>query len=213
MKGIKFGEYHSFNEWGLVLKEKEIQSPEVKAYQVEVEGGHGFVDMTEFFGSVKFSNRKLKFTFYKPNATPDVFAALYTEMQRAIHGQKMQIIDDDEKGAYFIGRVSIDKWKSNRRIGEIVIEVDAEPFKQEIGVSSYQANVKSNATLSIINAEMPVIPTITSNAEFLISYGGFNEVYPAGTFTIPELEFGAGINQVYVEGTGSITFSYKRGWL
>lgn len=213
MKGVKFDDLHSYNAWGLILQKQEIGAPEPKTIQIEVEGGDGVLDLTEFFGQVKYKNRLLSFTFSKPGITQKEFLALYSTVQGAIHGKKMKVILDDDPNCYYFGRVEINKWKSNRNIGEIVIEVDAEPYKNEIGVSSYMQNVKSNATLSIINSQKPVVPKITSNAEFLISFNGFNEIYPAGTFTIPELELKEGFNQVYVEGTGSITFEYKRGWL
>ena len=213
MKGVKFGNYHSYYEWGLVLKEKEIQSPKPKVYQIEVEGGDGVIDMTDFFGNTKYDNRELSFVFYKPNALPDGFLALMSVIQEAIHGQKMQIVLDDDPSHFYIGRVSINKWKSKKRIGEIVIEVDAEPFKQEAWETVSTHTVSSNANITLANSKMPVVPTITTNAEFLISYGGYNDTYPAGTFTIPELELIEGNNQVYVEGTGTITFSYRKGRL
>ena len=213
MKGVKFGDFHSYDEWGLILQKKEIGAPEPKTNQIEIEGGDGVLDLTDFFGEVKYKNRSLSFTFAKPEITQSAFLALYSVVQGAIHGKKMKVILDDDPNCFYYGRVTINKWKSDRNIGEIVIEVDAEPYKQEIGVSSFMQNVKSNATLSIINSKMPVVPKITSNAEFLISFGGFNEIYPSGTFTIPELELKEGINQVYVEGTGTITFEYRRGWL
>lgn len=213
MKGIKFGDYHSYNDFSLILTEKKIGTPSPKTETIDIPGGDGVLDLTDFFGAVRYNNRELEFTFKTPVETPRSFLKLYSIVMDLLHGKKMRVILDDENDVFYYGRVTVNEWKSNRRIGEIVIEVDAEPFKQEIGVSSFMQNVKSNATLSIINAKMPVVPTIRSNAEFLISFNGFNEIYPAGTFTIPELEFGEGTNQVYVEGTGSITFEYRRGWL
>ena len=48
MKGITFGNHHSYDEWGLVLKGKEIQAPEPKVQKIEIEGGDGFLDLTDF---------------------------------------------------------------------------------------------------------------------------------------------------------------------
>lgn len=213
MKGVKFDDFHSYDEWGLILQKQEIGSPEPKTIQIEIEGGDGVLDLTDFFGEVKYKNRTLTFTFSKPGITQNEFMTLYSTVQGAIHGKKMKVILDDDPNCFYYGRVEVSKWKSSRSIGEIVIEVDAEPYKQEIGVSSFMQNVRSNATMSIINAQKPVVPKITSNAEFLISFNGYNAIYPAGTFTVPEFELKAGINQVYVEGTGTITFEYRRGWL
>ena len=213
MKGVKFGEYHTYDDFGLILSKKTIGTPSPKREVIDIAGSDGVLDLSEFFGEVKYNNRELSFTFSTPNMEPTEYLKLYSSVMEKLHGRKLQVILDDEPDVFYYGIVSVNEWKSERRIGTIEIEVDAEPFKQEIGVSSFMQNVKSNANISIYNNRKPVVPTITSNAEFLISFGGFNEIYPAGTFTIPELELKEGFNQIYLEGTGSITFTYRRGWL
>lgn len=212
MKGVKFGNYHSWDSFQLILSQKIIGTPTPKVNQIEIEGGDGVLDLTDFFGGVKYGNRELSFEF-STVVPPSEFMELFTRVQNALHGQKMQIILDDEPNVFYQGRIEVDKWKAQKNIGSIVIDVDAEPFKQEIGVSSLQQRVTSNATLNLPNTRMPVVPTITTTSEFLISYGGYNDVYSAGTFTIPELELTEGNNQIYVEGSGTITFVYRRGWL
>jgi phage-related protein len=213
MKGVKFGNYHSYYEWGLILSSKEIQSPEPKVNQIEIEGSDGVLDLTDFFGGVKYKNRSLSFTFSKMDIVPDGFLALYSLVQDLLHGKKMQVILDDDPNHFYYGRVTINEWKSNKNIGEIVIEVDAEPFKQEMYETVVRQTVSSNANIVLANSKMPVVPTITTTSEFLISFGGYNDSYSAGTFTIPELELGEGDNNIYVEGTGTITFSYRKGRL
>ncbi len=213
MKGVKFGDFHSYYEWGLVLQKKEIGAPAPKVNQIEIEGGDGVLDLTDFFGGVKYKNRSLSFTFAKPGITQSEFLALYSLVQETIHGQKMKVILDDDPNHYYYGRVSINQWKSNKNIGEIVIEVDAEPFKMEVYETVVSQYVSSNANIVLSNSRMPTVPTITTTSEFLIAFGGYNDAYSAGTFTIPEMELGEGNNQVYVEGTGTITFSYRKGRL
>lgn len=213
MKGVKFNSLHSYNEWGLILSEKELKSPDIKTYTVEIEGGNGVLDYTEFFGAVKYDNRKLTFKFIKPQIEPDGFLTLFSLVQNTLHGKKMQVILDDDPAYFYYGRVSINEWKSNKGIGEIVIEVDAEPFKQSITETVVTKTVSSSTNIILDNDKMPVVPTITTNAEFLIDFGSYNEVFPAGTFQIPELELGEGGNNIYVEGTGTITFRYRKGVL
>lgn len=213
MKGVKFGDFHSYYEWGMILSEKELKSPNVKTYTVELEGSNGVLDFTDFFGAVKYENRKLTFKFIKTNIVPDGFLSLYSLVQDTLHGQKMQVILDDDPAYFYYGRVSINDWKSNKGIGEIVIEVDAEPFKQSVTKTVVTHTVSSSAGITLDNDKMPVVPTITTTAEFLIDFGSHNEIYPAGTFQIPELELGEGSNYIYVEGTGTITFQYRKGRL
>lgn len=213
MKGVKFGDFHSYYEWGLILSSKEITSPEAKIIQIEVEGSDGVLDFTDFFGSVKYKNRSLSFTFSKMNIVQDGFLALYSLVQNLIHGRMMKIVLDDDPSNYYYGRVTIKEWKSENNIGTIVIEVDAEPWKMEAYETVVSQYVSSNANIVLPNNKMPTVPTITTTSEFLISFGGYNDVYSAGTFTIPELELGEGDNNIYVEGTGTISFTYRKGGL
>lgn len=213
MKGVKFNGFHSYDEWGLILSEKELKSPDIKTHTVEIEGGNGVLDYTEFFGAVKYGNRKLTFKFIKPQIVADGFLSLYSLVQGTLHGQKMQVILDDDPAYFYYGRISINDWKSNKGIGEIVIEVDAEPYKQSITETVVTHSVSGSANITLDNDKMPVVPTITTNSEFLIDFGSYNEIFPAGTFQIPELELGEGSNPIYLEGTGTITFRYRKGRL
>lgn len=213
MKGVKFREFHSYDAWGLVLKEKEIQSPEPKVYQIEVEGGDGVLDLTEFPGEVKYKNRSLSFTFSKPNAVPEEYLALYSEVQNAIHGKRMQIVLDDDPIHYYFGRVTINQWKSNKRLGEIVIEVDAEPYKMKLTETVVSKAVSGTSSISLQNSRKRVVPTITTDAQFKIVFGNYSGTFSAGTFVIPELELIEGKNTVKVTGTGNISFRYREGGL
>ncbi len=213
MKGVLFGGLHSFYEWGLILSEKEIKAPKPKKYEIEIEGSDGVLDYTDFFGRVMFENRQLTFKFSKTNIVPDGFMALFSVVQAAIHGKKMQVILDDDPAFFYYGRVTVNEWKSSKNLGEIVIEVDAQPYKQAVTETVVSRTVSSNANIVLVNDQMPVVPTITTNAEFLIDFGSFNEVYPAGTFQVPEVELGEGNNSIYIEGNGTITFRYRKGRL
>lgn len=65
MKSVTFGAYNTYDDWGLILSEKHIGSPEPKLKQIEIEGSDGVIDMSEFFGDVKYKNRQLSFVFTK----------------------------------------------------------------------------------------------------------------------------------------------------
>lgn len=213
MKGVKFGKYHSYYEWGLILGSKEIGSPEPKVNQIDIEGGDGVLDLTDFFGDVKYKNRPLSFQFSKPGIVPDGYLALYSLVQNTIHGKVMDIILDDDPLNYYRGRVTINEWKSDKNIGSIVIDVDAEPYKYNLYESEVMQMVSGTATLNLPNSRKRVVPTITTDAEFTISFGGYSGTFSKGTFTIPELELIEGDNEITVTGTGTITFRYRKGGL
>lgn len=213
MKGVKFGGLHSYYEWGLILSSKEIKAPKPKTKEIEVEGSDGFLDYTEYFGGVKFENRQLSFNFSKMNIVPDGFLALFSVVQNALHGQKMQVILDDDPAHYYYGRVLVNEWKSNKRVGEIVIEVDAEPYKYKVAETMISHDVTGAAEIVLTNSKMPVVPEITTTAAMTIAFDGFTAAVQAGTFRLPELQLKEGQNRVSVTGTGTISFAYREGSL
>lgn len=212
MKGITFGSLHSFNNLHLILSQKTIGTPEPKREVVDIPGGDGVLDLTEFFGAVKYHNRQLSFEF-STMVPQSQFMDLFSQVQNALHGKKMRIILDDDPEWFYMGRIAVSEWKAEKNIGKLTVDCDCEPFKQSIYTTTVTKVVSSNATIVLANDKMPVVPTITTTKEFLISFGGYNDLYPAGTFTIPELELWEGNNQIYVEGNGSISFTYRKGRL
>lgn len=213
MKGVKFGGLHSYYEWGLILSSKDIKAPKPKTKEIEIEGSDGVLDYTEYFGGVKYENRQLLFTFSKMNIVPDGFLALFSVVQNALHGKKLQIILDDDPTHYYLGRVTVNEWKSNKRIGEIVIEVDAEPYKYKVAETMVTQDVTGAAEIVLSNSKKPVVPEITTTAAMTIAFDGFTAAVQAGTFRLPELQLKEGQNRVTVTGTGTISFVYREASL
>ena len=63
MKGITFGSYHSYDSFNLYLNKKTIGTPSPKTETIDIPGGDGVLDLTDFFGEVKYNNRDLSFEF------------------------------------------------------------------------------------------------------------------------------------------------------
>lgn len=213
MQGVTFGTYHSFNDWGLVLSHKEIASPEPKIKQIEVEGGDGVLDYTEFFGDVTYNNREMNFTFAKRIASQAEFLSLFSSVQDAVHGKRLEIVIDDDPTHFYTGRVTVSEWGYEKNIAAITITVDADPYKLEATETTVSRNVSGTASITLVNGRKRVVPTITTTATMTLSWGEYQKTVSAGTFKIPELELKNGNNTVTVTGTGTITFKYRKGGL
>lgn len=131
MKGITFGPYHSYNDFGLILGSKKVAAPKVKTVKIEIEGADSALDLTEYFGEPKYSNRELSFDF-STTVPQSQFMSLFSTIQNALHGQKMNIILDDDPEWYYTGRISVSEWKADKRIGKLSIDCDCEPFKHKL---------------------------------------------------------------------------------
>lgn len=213
MKGVKFGNYHSYDDFQLLLSQKTIGTPSPKTEIIDIPSGDGVLDLTEFFGEVKYNNRPLVFEF-STNVRQAEFMELFSRVQNALHGRKMQIILDDDADWFYTGRITVSEWKTDKNIGLLTIDCDCEPYKyrhEETVVSRAVDNATSQITLT--NGRKSVVPKITTDAEFKIAFTGYSGTFSAGTFTIPELVLKEGKTVVRVTGTGNVTFTYREGAL
>lgn len=131
MKGITFGEYHSYRDLHLILAEKTIGTPAPKTELIDIPGSDGVLDFTEFFDGVKYKNRELSFEF-STLVPQSEFMTLFSMIQNALHGQKMMISLDVDPEWYYIGRITVEPWKADKNIGKITIDCDCEPYKYRV---------------------------------------------------------------------------------
>ena len=150
MKGILFDTFHSFDNFALILTSKTIGQPVVKTEYVEVLGADGQLDLTEAFGEVKYLNRKLTFVF-SIFEDANEWAAAYSRVLNNLHGKKMKIVLDDDPEFYYIGRVNVSDYISAKRIGNITIEVDAEPYKYKQILTIVTNTVSGTLTVNYTN--------------------------------------------------------------
>lgn len=215
MKGIMFGNYHSWNDFQLILASKTIGTPSPKTETIEIPGGDGVLDLTEFFGQTKFSNRNLSFEFSSV-VIPSDFMSLFSMVQNALHGKKLSIILDDDPGWYYNGRISVSEWKVDRNIGKLTIDCDCEPYKYQISTTAITKAISGSLTFELPNSKKRVVPEVkvTSASGLTITFGsGKVWTLAAGSYLLPELELVEGNNPVTVAGTGSITFTYRQAKL
>ena len=132
MRGVTFGNKHSYRAYGLLLKEYPIfTAPKPKTKLIEVPGSDAVIDLTESLtGKVQYGTRKGTFEFTVMGGRskwPAVYAALLNDL----HGKRMQIVLDDDPNYYYLGRVEIDSWASDKVTATIVILAEVEPHKRK----------------------------------------------------------------------------------
>jgi hypothetical protein len=215
MKGIKFGNYHSYEAFQLILASKTIGTPSPKTETIDIPGGDGVLDLTDYFGETKYGNRNLSFEF-SSLVIPSDFMSLFSMVQNALHGKKLPIILDDDPGWYYTGRISVSEWKADRNIGKLTIDCDCEPYKRQTSPTVISKTVAGTDIIVLPNSRKRTVPEIriASDAGLNIVYGVGN-VWDlgSGSYTLPELELVEGDNPVTVTGTGTITFTYTQAKL
>lgn len=229
--GILFNYLHTYRDFGLILNKKEIGSPEVKKYEIDVPYRDGKIDVTEqTTGQVSYNNRPLKFTFSCIDPM-NTWSGKYSNLLNMFHGQKMHVICDDDPGYYYVARLKVNQWESDKNIGKIVIEGDAEPYKYEINSSTIdwewdifdfeegfinEANeliVSGERTVTLICRGKRMFPEFIISAPMTLTYKDETYSLVAGSQKIFDLFLDEGENVLTFKGNGTVTIDYIGGIL
>lgn len=215
MKGVTFGEYHSYRDLKLILGPKEIGAPSVKTKMLEIEGADGSIDYTDFFGGPKYGEATHVFPFSTLVPRSD-FLSHYSFVKNALHGRKLRIVLDDDPGFYYVGRCYVSKFTSPDGIGIISVECECEPYKYKTEKTVVTRAVDGTDTIVLTNSRKRAVPeiTITTETSLNIVYQDVN-VWDlgSGSYTLPDLELTEGENTVTVTGTGEISFAWQEAML
>lgn len=161
MKGVFFDKHHT-DDYGLTLSKKEIGSPVPKLETIDLPGADGLLDMTDYFGSVKYKNRKLKFELSTPLKGHKLLK-LYSAVQNDLSGNRFDsIIIDDDSDYKYTGRVTSVKL-SEGVISKFIIECDCEPYKT--GVNDIVESVTLSALPYASNYGDPNNDGVTDNLD------------------------------------------------
>lgn len=212
MKGITFGNLHSYRDLKLILSKKEIGSPAVKENKIDVPGADSSLDLTDFFGEPKYEDLTHKFEF-STIVPQSEFLSLFSTIKNALHGKKVRIILDGEPLFYYFGRLHVSSFTTEKNIGMVSIEAVCEPYKYRMEKTVVSKAVSGTASIVLTNGRKHAVPSITTTATMTIAFGSFSKTVSAGTFVIPELELVEGENVVTVTGTGTITFTWQEAGL
>ena len=213
MKGIRFGILHSFDDLRLVLGKKELGAPAVKDEKTDIPGGDGILDQTEFFGEPKYENRTHRFDF-TTLASPDEFTAVYSDILNRLHGRKMRIILDDDPLYFYLGRLHVSNFTSEKGVGTISVECDCQPYKLKIEHTVIAQAISGTKIITLANGRKRAVPEVqiyTESGSIRIEYKGNIWDLGTGVYTLPELELLEGENAVTVTGTGTVTFVWQEG--
>lgn len=231
MVGVMIGEKHSYNDFGLILSSKVISPPVPQTNMVTVPMRDGSLDLTEALTEdVKYNDRVITLNFSVIDAR-NTWTAKVSEIQNYLHGKRMKIVFDDDAAYYYIGRVSVNKWTSNKGVGKLVIECNVEPFKYDILSSAVdwewdifdfeegiinetgELIVDGSRTITLICRRKRMFPVFTASTDMTVTYEGETYNLKAGSQKVYDIFFVEGENELTFSGNGTITIDYTGGSL
>lgn len=231
MNGVKIGNMHSFDDWGLILISKQISTPQPQVNLVSVPVRDGSIDLTEVLSDeIRYNDRTITMLFEIMDSIVD-WSAKVSEIQNYLHGKKMQIVFDDDCAFYYVGRLKVDEWNPNKSTAQIQIEATVEPFKYDIVSSAVdwewdifdfeegfinemgELIVDGETTITLICRRKRMFPIFTASENMTVTYDG--EIYnlKSGSQKLYDIFLCEGENELTFNGNGTVSIDYIGGSL
>lgn len=227
--GVKFGDYHSFKDLGMIFSSKSIGMPSPQTETVSVVGRNGDLDLSEALsGEIAYGNRELEFEFGVIDGARE-WVEVMADVTNKIHGKRLKIVLDDDTTFFYRGRCTIDSFKTDKNLAKIVIKCDCEPYRIEetsetgdawkwdpfsfenglIYKSSYK--VAGQLEINLISRNKLVSPTFVTDSDMSVVCDGTTYSLPKGTTPVYDIRLKYGDNKMTVKGNGSFTATYHGG--
>ena len=213
MSDIRFGTKWAHADYGLIVAPYAIPMPEPQMNFVEIPGRDGALDLSEAFGTVRYTDRIIPLTLYARAPFDTSISAFAAD----VHGRRMNVIFDRDATYYYDARMTIEDVERHAGYCELSLECRAKPYKLEHFETAITVLPTGSATVTLTNTRMPVVPVITVSAGMTLTFtllGKDSTVnLSAGTHIIPSLVLMEGDTEIGITGTGRITFTYRKGAL
>lgn len=212
-----FDKLNTWYDWRLILTSKDVTPPEPKTNYVKIDGMSGTLDLSEALaGEITYDDRTVEATFWTDNGSRKDREKLLRDIRVALHGKKVKIIEPDDPGHYFYGRVTITGAVNNLAYAEFNIECICDPWRYAINESERRVDVNSQVVTDVIihnNGVKTLCPTITITGAVDITYEGVKTALTSGSYKISDIKLRQGVNMIGVSGTGSAIFKYQEAEL
>lgn len=215
MRGFQYDEFHTANDWNLVLTSKTIDPPEPKVYEVNLDGRDGSLDLSESLaGEIKYKDRTITATYSMTEGTYTERISLMRTITNYLHGRKRKIVEPDDPDHYFIGRLKVSAVNHNKTYSTFTVTATCEPWRYLPEKITRHCDVRASASSPVklvftnkgARTTCPIL-TVTGTVTIVLSSGSVT--LTAGQYRLTGLKIYAGTNEVTVYGSGSLAFQYE----
>lgn len=230
MQTVTFGTKNSYDDFGLILTNKDIGFPEPKLEEVDVIGADGVIDLSEVLNDdIKYKTRKLQFTFTVLKGNK-YWASTVADVANYLHGKKLRIQMDFDPAYYYTGRCKINSFKTSKRLCTITIDAECEPYRLDINGNgekwlwdtfSFQngfirvntVTVNGSLQVNLKNQRKIVSPIFTCSTAMTVTFDGVTYNLPKGKTQVLGIRLQYGTNYVTFKGNGTVKIEYQGGAL
>jgi len=193
---LTIGTIKTYDDLGLILlRDFELSPPSPKTYIVDIPGGDGHIDLSEYSGDVAYSNRTQVFEF--DVATRNV-ETTKTKLSNLLHGKAFDYALSWDPGYTYHGRFTVSSYEDRHcEKMRIKLTVDADPYKSK-GELTWLVNAAGGVEVLLPCGRKRQCPTFEVQRKTLINFGGTTYVFEAGAYIIRDLYLAQGDNTIII---------------
>lgn len=207
-----FDRFNTYYDWGLRVVEKDVGPAEPRTNYVTIDGASGTLDLTDALtGEVVYNDRTITATLETSEGTYQEREALIRTITTALHGRKVPIVEPDDPGHYYLGRVSIKTVTRHAAYITLTVEAVCEPWRYAVEETTRTVEATASGVGVVIrnNGARPLCPTFTVAGSVTITWGGLVTKLGTGTYRVADIRLPAGANVLTVAGSGSVVITYR----
>lgn len=212
------GDYDTGTTWPWTLTELELSAPEQQTNYVTVPGRSGSVDLsTAVSGLPVYNDRTLTATLETSEGTRAQRETAINTMVNRLDGLRLHIVLPDDPSGYLDGRISVARNYNDLAHASVTISAVCYPYKLKSAETTVTASLtEADTEISLSCDRRPVVPSITTTAETVLTWGADSYTVSAGTRQLPGIRLTQGTHTLKARttsGTGEITITYQEGSL
>ena len=229
MLGILINNKHSFKDFGLTIKSKNINIPQKNKIKETIPFMNGSYDFSNIYGSTTYQERELNYVFNLQAKNKIELNIKKISIVNWImeNSTKEPLFDDSIPGYYFLAECEDIKPTEKGNYLELSVTFIAYPFK--IG-EAYEGNnlwdsfnfeldvlqdtkftVNGASSVSIYNSSIiDIQPSIITSSQFEIILENKKYTINAGTSKDYRFKLKPGTNNLTLKGNGTIEFKFRK---
>lgn len=126
---VNFDGLNSKTDLNITFASLVIGDAKPKRVTVDVPYANGKLDLTDYFGAIRYENRTISMRFIIPLSKNHM--SVYHNVQKLLNGQNAKIVFSADDEWYYYGRLSVGGFSVDGGRWAFTIEADAEPYQYQ----------------------------------------------------------------------------------
>lgn len=200
----------SYDDFGVYISSRKISQPKKKIIKESIPFSNVVYDFSNINGEIYWEERTLEYTFDIAEVSTELMEEVKSRLlDWLMNAQDVEIYDPYIGDYHYKGSFESDSWNEDFGSGELSVSFTVYPYKisnEEIEITEL---IEENKTITINNnSSHRILTSIEVNGNLTILFNNSSYSVSNGLYTnIFYLE--KGVNELNIDGSGTITFKYR----